>query len=86
MYALWNTNVFENIYTNLLSAAMHLISNERADNSEGMSSNLVIGVRQSFVNAGHGGDEPLELYRRWFEKQYIQHLEDYYKEQTVQVN
>lgn len=84
MYTLWNGYVFETIQPRLLSAGMELIMKERL--GESIESSLVIGVRESFVNYDHGKDEPLNMYTKHFEKQYIEYCRDFYKTRALQVN
>uniref|UniRef100_A0A1I7SBJ6 Cullin-5 n=1 Tax=Bursaphelenchus xylophilus TaxID=6326 RepID=A0A1I7SBJ6_BURXY len=85
MYTLWNETVFESIYQRLLSAANHLISEERSGQSAVSKSELVVGVREGFVNAGHGDSCSLLLYKKFFETQYITSLQQFYKERANQV-
>ncbi|CAD5226339.1 unnamed protein product [Bursaphelenchus okinawaensis] len=84
MYTLWNETVFEGIHQRLLAAANHLIAEERNGNAI-TKSELVVGVREGFVNAGHGDTSSLLLYKKFFETQYINSLQQFYKERACQV-
>lgn len=59
MLVSWNECIFQNIRTRLQSAALKLIEAER--NGEAFDTQLVIGVRESYVNLTADPDAPLEV-------------------------
>ncbi|CAB4060916.1 CUL5 [Lepeophtheirus salmonis] len=72
----WNSSIFNNIKSRLQSSAMKLVRNER--NGEAFDSQLVIGVRESYVNLSSNSEDKLEIYRENFEKSYIKATEEFY--------
>ncbi|RXG69827.1 Cullin-5 [Armadillidium vulgare] len=63
----WNENIFNNIKHKLQDSAMKLVHSER--NGEAFDSQLVIGVRESYVNLCSNSLDKLQIYRENFEKQ-----------------
>lgn len=57
----WNECIFQSIRTRLQSAALKLIEAER--NGEAFDTQLVIGVRESYVNLATDPEAPLEVWR-----------------------
>lgn len=55
---------------------MKLVHNER--NGEAFDSQLVIGVRESYVNLCSNTEDKLQIYRENFEKSYIEATEQFY--------
>lgn len=75
MHESWNSNIFSNINYRLQNSAMKLILSER--NGEAFDSQLVVGVRESFVNLCSSNNDKL-IYRENFEKAYIESTEAFY--------
>lgn len=73
----WNSNIFSNIKHRLQNSAMKLIRDER--NGEGFDPQLVIGVRESYVNLCSNPLDRLQIYRENFEKAYIEETEAFYR-------
>ena len=57
----WNQSIFSNIKERLQGSAMKLVHNER--NGEAFDSQLVIGVRESYVNLCSNPMDRLQIYR-----------------------
>ncbi len=72
----WNLSIFSNIKERLQSSAMKLVHNER--NGEAFDSQLVIGVRESYVNLCSNAEDKLQIYRDNFERAYIRATEQFY--------
>lgn len=72
----WNQSIFSNIKHRLQSSAMKLVQNER--NGEAFDSQLVIGVRESYVNLSSNAEDKLQIYRENFERAYIAATEQFY--------
>ena len=72
----WNLSIFSNIKERLQSSAMKLVHNER--NGEAFDSQLVIGVRESYVNLCSNTEDKLQIYRENFERAYIEATEQFY--------
>ena len=66
----WNHSIFMNIKDRLQDSAMRLFHAER--NGEAFDSQLVIGVRESYVNLCSNTEDKLEIYRENFEAAYLQ--------------
>lgn len=62
----WNASIFSNIKQRLQDSAMKLVHAER--NGEAFDSQLVIGVRESYVNLCSNSVDKLQIYRDNFEK------------------
>ena len=62
----WNASIFSNIKQRLQDSAMKLVHAER--NGEAFDSQLVIGVRESYVNLCSNSVDKLQIYRENFEK------------------
>lgn len=73
----WNQSIFSNIKFRLQDSAMKLVHSER--NGEDFDTQLVIGVRESYVNLSSNNDDKLKIYRENFEKAYIDATESFYK-------
>ena len=58
----WNQSIFSNIKERLQGSAMKLVHNER--NGEAFDSQLVIGVRESYVNLCSNPMDRLQIYRQ----------------------
>lgn len=72
----WNKHVFCDIRDRLQDSAMILVKNERKGVS--FDSQLVIGVRQSYVNLCSDANDHLKIYREHFESAYIESTEAHY--------
>lgn len=72
----WNKTIFNDIKERLQNSAMKLVHSER--NGEAFDSQLVIGVRESYVNLCSEADDKLKIYREHFEKAYIEATEAFY--------
>ncbi|KAL3882595.1 hypothetical protein ACJMK2_028922 [Sinanodonta woodiana] len=73
----WNSSIFSNIKQRLQDSAMKLVHAER--NGEAFDSQLVIGVRESYVNLSSDTEDKLKIYRDNFEKAYLEATEAFYK-------
>lgn len=73
----WNQSIFNDIKQRLQDSAMKLVYLER--NGEAFDSQLVIGVRESYVNLCSNYDDKLQIYRDYFERAYIETTEAFYK-------
>ncbi|KAL7038687.1 hypothetical protein ACKWTF_009660 [Chironomus riparius] len=73
----WNQSIFMNVKDRLQDSAMKLIQAER--NGEAFDSQLVIGVRESYVNLCSNSEDKLEIYRENFEAAYLQATADFYR-------
>lgn len=76
MLDMWNQSIFSNIKERLQNSAMKLVHNER--NGEAFDSQLVIGVRESYVNLCSNPQDKLLIYRENFERAYIEATEQFY--------
>jgi cullin-5 len=73
----WNQSIFKDIKHRLQDSAMKLVHAER--NGEAFDSQLVIGVRESYVNLCSNTFDRLKIYRENFEAAYIQSTEMFYR-------
>ncbi|XP_039288554.1 cullin-5 [Nilaparvata lugens] len=78
----WNQSIFCDIKQRLQDSAMKLVHAER--NGDAFDSQLVIGVRESYVNLCSNADDKLQIYRENFEKAYIESTETFYKMKAPQ--
>merc|ERR1719510_2088754 len=76
----WNQSIFSNIKQRLQDSAMKLVHAERT--GEAFDSQLVIGVRESYVNLSSNTDDKLQIYRDNFERAYIEATESFYRVQA----
>ncbi|XP_077447632.1 cullin-5 isoform X2 [Stigmatopora argus] len=76
----WNESIFSNIKNRLQDSAMKLVHAERL--GEAFDSQLVIGVRESYVNLCLNPDDKLQIYRDNFEKAYMDSTERFYRTQA----
>lgn len=77
MLNLWNDGIFIDIKYRLQESAMKLVQAER--NGDSFDSQLVIGVRDSYVNLCSNSDDKLLIYRENFEAAYIRTTADFYR-------
>lgn len=73
----WNQSIFCNIKRRLQDSAMKLVHAER--NGDAFDSQLVIGVRESYVNLCSNTDDKLKIYRDNFEASYLQATTAFYR-------
>ncbi|XP_070567709.1 cullin-5-like [Ptychodera flava] len=73
----WNLSIFSYIKTRLQDSAMKLVHAER--NGEAFDAQLVIGVRESYVNLCSNIEDKLQIYRENFETAYLDATESFYK-------
>jgi len=73
----WNQSIFCDIKQRLQDSAMKLVHAER--NGEAFDSQLVIGVRESYVNLCSNPDDNLQIYRENFESAYLEATQLFYK-------
>lgn len=73
----WNESIFSDIKHRLQDSAMKLVEAER--NGEAFDSQLVIGVRESYVNLCSNTEDRLQIYRENFEAAYIESTELFYR-------
>ncbi|XP_024085329.1 cullin-5 isoform X2 [Cimex lectularius] len=78
----WNQSIFNDIKQRLQDSAMKLVHAER--NGEAFDSQLVIGVRESYVNLCSYPMDKLQIYRENFERAYIDATESFYKVKAPQ--
>ncbi|GAB6032838.1 Cullin-5 [Chamberlinius hualienensis] len=78
----WNSSIFSEIKNRLQDSAMKLVHAER--NGEAFDSQLVIGVRESYVNLCSNSEDKLQIYRDNFEKAYIAATDSFYKTKAPQ--
>ena len=76
----WNQSIFSSIKQRLQDCAMKLVHAERT--GEAFDSQLVIGVRESYVNLSSNTDDKLQIYRENFERAYIEATESFYRVQA----
>ncbi|KAL3101325.1 hypothetical protein niasHT_028081 [Heterodera trifolii] len=79
----WNRHVFADISHRILNAAMGMVERER--NRELVNSQMIVGVRESFVELNVEADDPLQSYKERFERSYIEGTEQFYKCRTAQL-
>lgn len=73
----WNESIFMNIKHRLQESAMKLVHAER--NGDAFDSQLVIGVRESYVNLCSNSDDKLSIYRDYFEAAYLTETSAFYR-------
>ncbi|KAL0994632.1 hypothetical protein UPYG_G00125140 [Umbra pygmaea] len=76
----WNESIFSNIKSRLQDSAMKLVHAERL--GDAFDSQLVIGVRESYVNLCSNPDDKLQIYRDNFEKAYMDSTERFHRTQA----
>lgn len=78
----WNQSIFCTIKGRLQASAMKLVHAER--NGEAFDSQLVVGVRESYVNLCSNPEDRLQIYRENFERAYIDATRQFYRAQAPQ--
>ncbi|XP_077539475.1 cullin 5 isoform X2 [Haemaphysalis longicornis] len=78
----WNQSIFSAIKGRLQASAMKLVHAERM--GEAIDSQLVVGVRESYVNLCSNPEDKLQIYRENFERAYIDATRQFYRAQAPQ--
>ncbi|KAL3243637.1 hypothetical protein MRX96_020226 [Rhipicephalus microplus] len=78
----WNQSIFSTIKGRLQASAMKLVHAERM--GETIDSQLVVGVRESYVNLCSNPEDKLQIYRENFERAYIEATRQFYRAQAPQ--
>lgn len=78
----WNNTIFQQINHKLQASAMKLVLDERSGTV--IDSQLVIGVRESYVNLSTKSESKLSIYQENFEKAYLEHTEQFYRREASQ--
>ncbi|CAF0963826.1 unnamed protein product [Adineta ricciae] len=78
----WNNNIFKDIKHRLQNSAMKLVQAER--NGESFDSQLVIGVRDSYVSLKTDEKDKYKVYIENFERAYLNETTRFYKQKTGQ--
>uniref|UniRef100_A0A1B0FBN3 Cullin-5 n=1 Tax=Glossina morsitans morsitans TaxID=37546 RepID=A0A1B0FBN3_GLOMM len=73
----WNENIFKDIKDRLQESAMRIVHAER--NGDAYDAQLVIGVRESYVNLCSNPDDKLQIYRENFEAAYLDATASFYR-------
>uniref|UniRef100_A0A1A9VBC5 Cullin-5 n=1 Tax=Glossina austeni TaxID=7395 RepID=A0A1A9VBC5_GLOAU len=73
----WNENIFKDIKDRLQESAMRIVHAER--NGDAYDAQLVIGVRESYVNLCSNPDDKLQIYRENFEAAYLDATAAFYR-------
>ncbi|XP_041463342.1 cullin-5-like isoform X2 [Lytechinus variegatus] len=76
----WSHYIFSKVKHKLQESAMALVLAER--NGEAFDKQLVIGVRESYVNLCLNSEDRLQIYKENFEKAYLDATESFYKAQA----
>ena len=76
MLQTWNKSIFAGVRNQLLSAAMTFLLKERS--GEDFDPQLVVGVRESFVNLCSDYTNKLQIYLEYFEKAYLDSTREFY--------
>lgn len=82
MLDIWCKNVFDDAKEKLLLSVAKLIRGER--DGQAFDQQLVIDVRESFVNLDHVEGDRLKIYRENFETAYVSATENFYKENAAE--
>lgn len=77
----WSNSIFSEIKYRLQSSAMKIIHSERI--GEPFDSQLVIGVRESYVNLCCDPEDKLKIYKDNFEKAYMESTIEFYSKQAL---
>ncbi|KAH8416704.1 hypothetical protein KR222_009817 [Zaprionus bogoriensis] len=73
----WNKHIFHDIKDRLQESAMKIVHAER--NGDAYDAQLVVGVRESYVNLSSNAEDKLEIYREHFEKAYLKATAEFYR-------
>lgn len=73
----WNKHIFHDIKHRLQDSAMKIVHAER--NGDAYDAQLVVGVRESYVNLSSNSEDKLEIYRENFEMAYLKATAEFYR-------
>ncbi|KAH8243639.1 hypothetical protein KR032_009051, partial [Drosophila birchii] len=73
----WNKHIFHDIKHRLQESAMKIVHAER--NGDAYDAQLVVGVRESYVNLSSNAEDKLEIYRENFEMAYLKATAEFYR-------
>lgn len=73
----WNKHIFHDIKHRLQDSAMKIVHAER--NGDAYDAQLVVGVRESYVNLSSNSEDKLEIYRENFEMAYLNATAEFYR-------
>ncbi|XP_017041629.1 cullin-5 [Drosophila ficusphila] len=73
----WNKHIFHDIKHRLQDSAMKIVHAER--NGDAYDAQLVVGVRESYVNLSSNAEDKLEIYRDNFEMAYLKATAEFYR-------
>lgn len=73
----WNEHIFKDIKDRLQESAMKIVHAER--NGDAYDAQLVIGVRESYVNLCSNPEDKLQIYRENFEAAYLKATASFYR-------
>ncbi|KAH8355982.1 hypothetical protein KR200_005636, partial [Drosophila serrata] len=73
----WNKHIFHDIKHRLQESAMKIVHAER--NGDAYDAQLVVGVRESYVNLSSNAEDKLEIYRENFELAYLKATAEFYR-------
>ncbi|XP_073844788.1 cullin-5-like [Musca autumnalis] len=73
----WNEHIFKDIKDRLQESAMKIVHAER--NGDAYDAQLVIGVRESYVNLCSNPEDKLQIYRENFEAAYLKATTAFYR-------
>jgi cullin-5 len=78
----WGKSIFSEIKLRLQNSAMKIVYSERIN--EPFDSQLVIGVRESYVNLCSDPDDKLKIYKENFEKAYLESEIEFFNKHAQQ--
>lgn len=78
----WSKSIFSEIKYRLQNSAMKIVYSERI--GEPFDSQLVVGVRESYVNLCSDSDDKLKIYKENFEKAYLESEIEFYNKHAQQ--
>ena len=78
----WGRSIFSEIKYRLQNSAMKIVYSERIN--EPFDSQLVIGVRESYVNLCSDPDDKLKIYKENFEKAYLESEIEFFNKHAQQ--
>ncbi|CAI5450667.1 unnamed protein product [Caenorhabditis angaria] len=78
----WNSKIFEEMSEALLADALKLIEDER--NGLLIDAQSVVGIRESFVALNDNPDDVLGVYRKTFERSFIEQTVEYYRNRSAE--
>jgi cullin 5 len=78
----WSKSIFSEIKYRLQNSAMKIVYSERI--GEPFDSQLVVGVRESYVNLCSDSEDKLKIYKENFEKAYLESEIEFYNKHAQQ--